>query len=234
MIRYNRYKLNLSLKQRIDPVVMPITGETPEERLANGVSLFSTPGQQYVESRSIPVDIAHDAGVRFDPDWNGRAAVIVPMYGANRELCSVHGRYLQQVGSQNKMFTIGPGGGVLNVNKGLNSDVIIIVEGLFDALSLAVCGYGCIATVGRKAPWLPEHCKGKTILLAFDGNRPGETTAMLYKQWLVGANTQRLSPPGTSKDWNTAFIKRGRPVVEQWLKHNLARFTKKQVYNEQA
>lgn len=56
------------MKQRIDPVVMPITSETPEERLANGLPIFGTPGQQYVESRSIPVDIAHDAGVRFDPE----------------------------------------------------------------------------------------------------------------------------------------------------------------------
>jgi hypothetical protein len=234
MIRYNRYKLNLSLKQRIDPGVMPVTGETPEERLKNSLPLFDTAGQQYVESRGIPAAIAHDAGVRFDPDWDGRAAVIVPMYGANHEPCSVHGRYLQQAGSQNKMLTIGPGGGVLTMCDGLNKDIIIIVEGLFDALSLAVCGYGSVATVGRKAPWLPEHCKGKTILLAFDGNRPGETTAMLYKQLLVGANTQRLSPPGTSKDWNTALIKRGRPIVEQWLKYNLARFTKKQVHHEQA
>ena len=229
MIRYNRYKLKPDTKQRIDPSVMPVTGETPEERLAKSLPLVDTRGGQYVESRNIPVAIAHEAGVRFDASWNGRPAVIVPMYNARQELCSLHGRYLQQEGDQNKMFTIGPGGGILNVRDTLNGEVILIVEGLFDALSLAVCGYGSLATVGRRAPWLPEVCKGKIVILAFDGNRPGESEAAFYRQFLAGATIHRLTPPGHCKDWNTALIKRGQSSVEYWLRYNLFRFTKENV-----
>jgi hypothetical protein len=229
MKRYSRYKLKkFRMMQLFDPVVMPVTGETPQERLDRALPLSDTPAQQYVEKRNIPVTLAQDAGVRFDPDWNGRAAVIVPMYNEKNELCSVHGRYLHQAGDQNKMFTIGPGGGIVSVAGGIKTDTIIIVEGLFDSLSLALCGFSSVATVGRKAPWLPDFCKEKTVILAFDGNRPGESTADYYRKFLVHAKIHRLRPPGHAKDWNSALNKKGAAVVEQWLRFNLKRFTEKQ------
>lgn len=210
--------------QLIDPPVMPVTGETPQMRLDGSLPLFHTPGHHYVEKRGVPVAIAHNAGVRFDPDWNGRAAVIVPMMDEQYNLCSVHGSYLQQAGNQDKMFTIGRGGGVFISGEGLKSNLLIIVEGLFDALSLAVCGYASIATVGRRAPWLPEVCKDKLIVLAFDGNRPGETAAKFYRQYLNVANIHRLVPPSHAKDWNTALVKRSRVETELWLRYNINRF----------
>ncbi|HEX7903452.1 MAG TPA: toprim domain-containing protein [Chitinophagaceae bacterium] len=221
MKQKNRYKLSSGLRPRIDPRVMPVTGELPQQRLDRGLSLVGTRGEQYVEYRKIPVAIAHDADVRFDPDWNGRPAVIAPMRGENDELCSVHGRYLHQTGNQDKMFTIGPGGGILSVGDGLHANPVIIVEGLFDALSLAVCGYSSIATVGRLAPWLPGVCKGKQVILAFDGNNPGESQTNFYKEYLIDANIHRVTPPGHCKDWNTALVKRGHHVIEQWLNTNI-------------
>lgn len=58
-----------------DSPKMPGTGEGPEVRLARALPLLGTPGQKYVETRGISVIVAHNAGVRFDADWNGRAAV---------------------------------------------------------------------------------------------------------------------------------------------------------------
>ena len=204
-----------------DSPTMPGTGESAEERLARALPLFGTPGEAYVEKRGIPVQVAHDASVRFEPDWHGRPAVLVPMKDAAGNLCSLHGRYLQHIGEQNKMLTIGPGGGVVTVMEGLRRDSIILVEGLFDALTLGLCGYGSVATVGRWAPWLPEVCAGKVVWLAFDGNHPGEGAALRYKQLLVRADTRRLPPPGRSKDWNTALANRGRATVEAWLRRHL-------------
>jgi hypothetical protein len=184
---------------------------------------MATPGQTYVERRGIPVNIAHEAGVRFDADWNGRAAVIVPVRDADEALRSVHGRYLEQTGQQNKMLTIGRGGGAVSVLGGWRNDPIILVEGLFEALSLAVCAFGSIATIGRCAAWLPEVCASKVVWLAFDGNQPGEAEARRYKQSLAAADTRRILPPGRCKDWNTALVKRGRATVEAWLHRHLAR-----------
>src|SRR4026207_2182193 len=127
-----------------DPLRMPGTGESPDARLARGSSLMGTPGQGYVEKRGIPVDIAHSSGLRFDADWNGRPAVIAPMRDREDALCSVYGRYLQQTGEQNKMLPIGPGGGAISVLGGWRDEPIILVEGLFDALSLAACEYASV------------------------------------------------------------------------------------------
>jgi hypothetical protein len=211
--------------QLIDPIVMPVTGETPQQRLDRTLPLCDSPGQQYVESRMVPVNIAHRAGVRFDPDWNGRPAVLVPMYNHKNELCSIHGRYLSISGNQNKMFTIGPGDGMVNVQVDDKADHIILVEGLFDALSLAVCGYSALATVGRRASWLPEICRGRLVVLAFDNNRPGEDEVKFYKQYLTGASFYRLTPPAHYKDWNSALTKRGAPIVAHWINSNLQRHT---------
>lgn len=196
---------------------MPNTGETPEYRMFHALPLIGTQGQKYVEKRGIPIAIAHEAGVRFDPDWNGREAVIAPMIDLQGMFCSTHGRYLQIFGKQNKMLTIGKPNGIINVSGTTESNVIILVEGLFDALSLAVCGYGSFATVGRWASWLPEFCVDKTVLVAFDATHSGEADAAIYRQRLKGANVCRFLPPDRCKDWNTALLKRGQAIVTRRL-----------------
>jgi Toprim-like len=201
---------------------MPRTGETPLERLINSYPLLETAGAEYVEKRGIPVAIAQAVEVRFDPDWNGRPAIIAPMYDQNRSLCSIHGRYLQVSNKQNKMFTIGASGGMIITGEGIRTDPIFIVEGLFDALSLSVCGYSSLATVGRKVEWLPEVCAGRKVILAFDNNYPGESEVSFYRQYLSSANIYRITPPEQAKDWNTALVKKGRVTVEQWLCRQLS------------
>ena len=204
----------------IDPLRMPRSGEAPAERLARAVSLAGTPGQAYVERRGIPLAVADCAGLRFDPDWDGRPAVLVGLYDATDELVSLHGRYLSTLRGQYKMLTIGSGGGVASVGDGWRGVPLILVEGIFDALSLAVCGCSGVATIGRWAPWLPQVCGDRMAWLGFDANRPGEREAALYAQRL--AQVRRLLPPPRCKDWNTALRKRGRATTARWLVDRLA------------
>ena len=205
-----------------DPPGMPGTGESPRERLARAVPLAGTPGQAYVERRGIPVDVAHAAGVRFDADFGGRPAVLVALRNHEDALVSVHGRYLHVVRGQNKMLTIGPGGGVVSVLGGWRVDPLILVEGLFDALSLAICGWASVAPIGRWAPWLPEIAAGRVMWLAFDASKPGEADAVRYAGRLHDADVRRLPPPPRCKDWNTALLKRGRAAVTRWVRDHLA------------
>ena len=198
------------------------TGETLNERWSCASSIVGTAGQIYVERRGIPVRIAQEADVRYDPYWHGRPAVIVPMKDSNDVICSVHGRYIEQARHQDKMLTIGSGGGVVNVLGGWRHSTIILVEGLFDALSLAVCGYASVATIGRWAPWLTDVCAYKVVWIGFDSNRPGEMEAARYRQNLTNSELHRLLPPGRSKDWNTALVKRGRGTVQAWLQRRLS------------
>jgi hypothetical protein len=202
---------------------MPDTGETPAERWLRAASLLGTAGQTYLERRGIPLKIALEAGIRYDPDWAGRAAVVAPMRDSSGVLRSVHGRYIEQARHQNKMLTIGSGGGVVSVLGASQNAAIILVEGLFDALSLATCGYSSVATIGRWMPALSEVCAHKVVWLAFDANRPGEIEAARYSQSLAKSEIRRLLPPGRSKDWNTALVKRGRATVESWLNNHLSR-----------
>ena len=208
-------------RDRRDLLFVPDTGEAASDRFARSVAIEGTLGQAYIERRGISVAIANTAGARFDADWCGRPAVLFALYDDKGQMTSVHARFLQNVRGQDKMQTIGPGGGVFGVGEGWRADPLIIVEGAFDALSLAVCGRSCIATLGRWAPWLPAVCRGRTVWLAFDGNRPGDNEAARYRSLLPDAHLLRLRPPQRCKDWNTALVKRGQGIVKAWLRENV-------------
>lgn len=204
-----------------DPPHMPGTGESPGERLARAVPLAGTPGQDYVVRRGIPEGIANAAGVRFDRDFGGRPAVLVAMRDKDDAVVAMHGRYLHVVRGQDKMLTFGPGGGAVSVLGGWRADPLILVEGLFDALSLAACGWGSVATIGRWAPWLPEVSAGRVAWLAFDAARSGEAEVSRYAGLLRASDLRRLPPPPRCKDWNTALVKRGRDAVARWVRDQL-------------
>jgi hypothetical protein len=206
----------------IDPQVMPDTGESPEQRLARAVPLAGTRGQDYVERRGIPLAVAAAAGLMFDADFAGRPAVVFAMRDREGRLASLHGRYLNTVRGQNKMLTIGPGGGAASVLGGWQVEPLILVEGLFDALSLATCGWASVATIGRWAPWLADMSIGRVVWLAFDAGRPGEAESVRYTQRLTGACVHRLPPPARCKDWNTALVKRGPNMVANWIRNQCA------------
>jgi len=204
-----------------DPLRMPGTGTSPAELLARAVPLGGTPGQAYVQRRGVPVEVADAAGVRFDADFGGRPAVVVAVRDRGDDLVSAHGRYLTVVRGQNKMLTIGPGDGVIAVLGGWRAEPLILVEGLFDALSLATCGLACLATIGRWAQWLPEVTVGRVAWLAFDASRPGEGETARFARLLHGAEVRRLPPPPLCKDWSTALVKCGRIAMSRWLRHSL-------------
>jgi hypothetical protein len=205
---------------------MPGTGESLPQTLARGVPLEGSPGEAYVQSRAISLAVAHEAGVRFAADFAGRAAVIQPLYNYEGSLVSLHARYLAFERGLDKMFTIGPGQGAIHVLGGWRADPLIIVEGLFDALSLAVCGWGSVATVGRWVPWLREAAAGRTAWLAFDAGRAGEGEAVRYAEHLSEPRIRRLLTPGRDpvrdKDWNTALVKRGPAAVTRWIEGQLS------------
>jgi Toprim domain-containing protein len=206
-----------------DPLTMPGTANGPKELLDCSVPLAGTAGQAYVEQRGIPLKMAAEAAVQFAPAFNRRPAVIVGLHGRNEELVSVHGRYLNVLRGQDKMLTIGPGNGIINILGGWRTDPLIIVEGLFDALSLSVCGFASAATIGRWASWLPEAVAGRTVWLAFDTGRPGEEEFERYASRLSRSLVRRMLPPARCKDWNTALVKLGASSVMQWVHACLAK-----------
>jgi hypothetical protein len=186
------------------------------------VSMSGTAGQEYVERRGIPLNVAEAAMVKFAPDFAGRPAVVVLLHDCDEKVTSVHGRYLTVVRGQDKMLTVGSGGGTINVLGGWRVDPIILVEGLFDALSLAACGFASVALIGRWAPWLPDAVAGRTVWLAFDNGRPGEQEVARYRERLRTSDVRRMLPPERRKDWNTALVKLGCSSVIKYVRSRLA------------
>jgi hypothetical protein len=200
-----------------DPPCMPVSAESPARLLESSHSLRDSDGAAYVERRGIPFAVGEAAGLRFAPSFGGRPAVLAPMRDDRGELRAVHGRFLHSARGENKMLTIGREGGMASVLDGWRAEPLIIVEGVFDALALAACGHSCVATVGRRAPWLPIVAAGRTAWLAFDATRPGEAEVARYREHLRDATVRRLLPPPRCKDWNTALVKRGLPTLRRWL-----------------
>ncbi|HEX4383150.1 MAG TPA: toprim domain-containing protein [Myxococcales bacterium] len=199
----------------IDPLLLPGTRLGPVDLLTRAVPLEGTPGQEYVERRGVPCAVATAAGVKFSADHAGRPAVLAGLRDLQGDLTAVHGRYLHNLRGQNKMLTVGRPGGVISI--GARAGPLILVEGLFDALSLAVCGQPAVATIGREVPWLVQT--DRQILIAFDATRPGNEDAARLLALLPGS--RRLLPPPRCKDWSTALAKRGALGVSRWLRDNL-------------
>ena len=206
-----------------DPLLVPCTHETPEEFMNGALPVSGTAGQAYIERRGIPLDVAEAAKMKFAPNFAGRPAVVVLLHGCDDKVTSLHGRYLTVLRGQDKMLTVGSGGGTINVLGGWRVDPLIIVEGLFDALSLAACGFASVGMIGRWAPWLPESIAGRTVWLAFDNGRPGEQEAERYRDRLRASDLRRMVPPKGRKDWNTALVRLGRSSVAEYLRSCLAR-----------
>jgi hypothetical protein len=201
-----------------DPLRMPGTGLQPDEILSRAMPLEGSAGQAYVERRGIPLAVADASGVRFVRDFGGRPAVIVALRDKHERLTSVHGRYLDTVRGQNKMLTIGPGDGVISVLDGHHAEPLILVEGLFDALSLAACGWSAVAHIGRRASWLPDIADGRDVWLGFDAGKPGEGDVAYYRSQLQNSRLRRVLPPQRCKDWNTSLRKYGQAALKRWLK----------------
>lgn len=200
-----------------DPLVMPGSSLSPQDILSDSQPLRGTEGEVYVMRRGIPIEIANAFGVRFHHNFGGRPAVVVALREKGGNITSVHGRYLSSTRRQKKMLTVGKGGGAISLPEAWRVDPFIVVEGLFDALSLATSGWQSLATIGRKVPWLNDVTTDRVVWAGFDTGRPGEANVDSYKKQMYAADVRRLPPPPRCKDWNTALVKRGRFVVSKWV-----------------
>lgn len=203
------------------PQRMPGNGLLPETVFEDARPIAGTAGQEYAQRRGVPLEVASAAGLRFDTDFAGRPAVLVALRDRNDKLTSVHGRYLHLARRQNKMLTVGPGDGAISFLGGWRAEPVILVEGLFDGLSLAACGWPSVATFGRRVSWLPEVTADKVVWGAFDAGRSGDANFDLCLAQLKGAVVRRLLPPPGCKDWSTAIVKRGPLLVSRWVRDHV-------------
>ena len=196
-------------------------------RWEQAVPVAGTPGESYLASRGIPIDIATVAGVRYLERWEHwtrdergdwrlegtSRRVVFPIVDTAGELIGIQGRKIAEGECGEKMLTNGRGGiFVAGSAWPLPEQIerVAIVEAPIDALSLAAAGVAALATQGTSWPeWLPLALAFKKVLLAHDNDAPdadgecaGELAAASLQPALrsYGAEPQRLRP--RSKDWN--------------------------------
>jgi 5S rRNA maturation endonuclease (ribonuclease M5) len=213
------------------PPEMPDPPDDPtwREKLHGTEHLSGTPGADYLESRGIPAELAHGAGVRYHPAWYDRPAVLFPFRGKPENstpgaLLAVEGRYIDGMEKQDPSKPKGrsagqKGRGVFATPGAISADLVIIVEGSVDALTLALCGYPSIALGGCHWPaWLPKVCSWKRVLIATDNDQAGDQAAEKLARELLarGAKPDRLSP-SPAKDWNDALTLYGADALRQAL-----------------
>jgi DNA primase len=101
----------------------------------------------------------------------------------------------------------------------MTSEIVAVVEGQIDALSLALCGLPAIAMIGTGwAPWLPQSLAHKSVLVATDADAAGDETAWRLTAALVAfeCRARRLRPP-CGKDWNDELLRLGRSGMQAYL-----------------
>ena len=227
-----RIRRALQLPPPVQPVDNVDIGEM-KKRIGPQLHLSDTPGAFYLESRCLPAEFCHAAGVRFAPEfgrsdkWAGRPAITFPVRDKAARLVAVQGRFIESAGKGDvRILTFGPRGrGVFTTVGALAAPVIVVTEAPIDALSLALCGVPAVALCGceGRPDWLKVHCAFQAVIAAFDADEAGDKAARTLAADLagVGARVLRLRPVG-AKDWNAALLSRGGDDLRTWLAQELA------------
>jgi len=194
------------------PAPAPTRAETPEDSERRAVlrrmwlaavpvdAPAGAPGAAYLERRAIPLPVAAAAGLRYAADWYGRPAVACPVQDEAGRLVAADGRYTDG-GTKPKGRTSGPKSrGVFVASPGaLDVDGVTVCEGPLTALSVAACGFACVALCGQTAPpWLARRLALRDVVIALDeGETKTEAAAADLVRALVtvGARPYRLRLP---------------------------------------
>jgi hypothetical protein len=204
----------------------PIAEETEKEGRWRGwwesaTEIDGSPGADYLTGRSIPIETARAAGVRFSPEWYGRPAVLFPITDRTGALVAVSGRF---VDGREDPKTMGAGpksqGVFLAMPSALNARCAAICEGPFDALALAAGGVAAVAMIGVSGPeWLPRSLAFRSVLIATDNDKVGDEAAAKLEPAMKarGAHALRLRSQGV-KDWADVLQRRGLVALRRHLR----------------
>lgn len=193
-------------------------------------SADAAPGAAYLQGRGIPLPVAIAAGVRYHPrypDWVGdvahyHGAIVFRVQGADGAGVAVETRFLKPRPDSAKSKSSGTkGAGVFVASPGaLDVDGLTIAEGPFTALSIAACGFACVALCGRTAPaWLPTRLALRAVVIAFDEGETGceeKAAALVRELSAVGARPYRLRLPA-GVDVNDRLRTAGLPALRAEL-----------------
>jgi hypothetical protein len=229
-------------------ITLPRVPPTPRERahakehldraLAERRSIYSPKGKDgldYLTSRKIDLNDNAilsrewvEANVKYHPSWLkcvGLPALIFAVRDHLGVVVAVSSRYINPRNPKEKAFSKGLvrlGG--FQTPGALTADVVGIVEGPIDALSLALCGLPSIATIGSSydKPFFWKYFKARRFLICTDNDNAGDSAAAKLAA-ILGDRCERFTFPENVKDanaWLTADASGLRSSVTTALKEN--------------
>ena len=213
---------------RWTPPPEPEPGETLQRaRQWQYLPLRGTPGEAYLRKRGIPLAVARRAGVRYCPQFGGQGeAVVFPFRDRQGRLLAVQGRYIADGAVKVKTYGTVSRSVFVSDKGAWRAPVVAVCEAPIDALSLQVCGLPAMAIggAGLRRFLLPVLGIGRTVLLAFDADRAGDSAAAEWQGELepFGCRVRRLRPPG--KDWNEVLQAQG----VEWAREHIGAFTEQE------
>ena len=216
------------VRERVQKAFGPSTRAEPEhdpddaewrQWLTAAVPLAGTRGAAYLEGRGIPADFAAAHGVTYIGRWYNRPGIVYPLRDQADKLAAVGVRYVD--GRSDPKTRVGGklSLGVFATPEAFTGDVIVIVEGPADALSLALCDVPAVALHRTSAPgWFIKACAFKRVLVALDADAEGDKGAakLTGEVAAYGATGLRLRPP-VGKDWNDALTAWGVDGLRTWI-----------------
>jgi hypothetical protein len=208
-------------------ITLPRVPPTPRERthakehldraLAERCSIYSPKGKDglnYLASRKINLsdnDILSrewvENNIKFHPAWLKCVCLPAVIFAVRDHLDSivaVSSRYIDPRNPKEKAFSKGLvrlGG--FQTPGSLTADVVGIVEGPIDALSLALCGLPSIATIGSSydKPFFWKYFKALRFLICTDNDNAGDSAATKLAT-ILGDRCERFTFPENVKDAN--------------------------------
>jgi hypothetical protein len=150
------------------------------------------------------------------------------MVSRDGETVAVNGRFVdgrERDGNSRKTQIAGRKSLGLFITPGaLEAETVAVCEGVFDALSLYLCGIPAIAMVGiTGAAWLYRALTFRNVFVALDADESGDKGADVLIGTLktYGARAVRLRPDGC-KDWSEFLQTHGADALRETVEQAIA------------
>lgn len=187
-------------------------------------ALPGSPGQRYLESRGIPLDVALSLGIGWGRAGELGGRVVFPLSGPDGHPTSATGRRIYETDNERDpkykaldrkagyIKTLFNGGAIAWARR--TAHPLIIVEGPLDAAACVAAGLPLTVAIGSTSYKHPEHFDGvSTAILALDSDDAGQEGRRRLCEAFIARGIDVLSLPASALDG-------AKDLGEYWQRHH--------------
>lgn len=223
----NRPRATQSRRRDPEPVAHDLGAlqATLEHAIAGAMdALPGSPGQRYLASRGIPLDVALSLGIGWGRAGELGSRVVFPLSGPDGHPTSATGRRIYETDNERDpkykaldrkagyVKTLFNGGAIAWARR--TAHPLIIVEGPLDAAACAAAGLPLAVAIGSTSYRYPEHFDGvSTAILALDSDDAGQEGRRRLCEAFIARGIDVLSLPASALDG-------AKDLGEYWQRHH--------------